>query len=1613
MLFSAIRAKGGFNNNPTVSQFEAAYKSIIVHSEIKSSSSAHCMALDDTTILTVSSSNIKVKDTQSELLDLLCVAGTDDLENDNLVSVYQHSNFINDAVACIAGFVVRKIKKKTILCDTCAVEIEVGSSESKLLDQKNRGGLIKPSHDVVQIENNTPILKPEVIMPPVALSFDTAINLVPKFNGECAQEVYPFLSTCDFVIKSVSEDCRPILLQAILTKLAGKAYAATQHREVKSWETLRGLLEVTFCAKRTPGYLQLELTTTKHKAGETVQEYSSRVEALLHELCNVSTAKRSPTDAKAVHEYIKETTLTTYVEGLPFSIRGVIKSKNHTSLEEAIKDSLEEDRIYQSNKGTLYYITNPITTVATNIVKTVKKLIITQVNANIPIAQWIQKTGHTLEECYKKKNADARKGNENKNNQPSTSGNGKEPGKAGVRLDDVQVSDKKIYNMQGINDKLVSTLGSTVLTVSMDNETYETEFQVVDSTFPIVGDGILGNPFLKANRIIIDVGKEELSTRNENSNVIPARSELIIPVDVNTNESSTHNVLIHAQELNKNILCGNVLNIIKNQQVLISVMNPTEEPQEILTPKLTDLSHEILDTVSMNNMRTVEKCSNPENRIQILKDSLRCDHMNNEEKTTIQELCSEYADIFFLEGDTINCTEAVQHEIKIPSGTQPIYQKPYRLPYAQKKEINEQIKQLEQNEIIVPSESPWNAPLLIVPKKMDASGNKKYRVVVDFRKLNNITVGDAFPMPDITSILDQLGKAKYFSCLDLASGYHQIGIHPRDMEKTAFSTSEGHYEFKRMCFGLKGAPATFQRLMNRVLNGINGSRAFVYLDDIIVIGATLQEHTTRLREVFERLRQYNLQLQPPKCEFLRKEVNYLGHVITENGVKPDPKKIECIVNYPVPDNTKKIKSFLGLIGYYRKFIKDFSKKAKPLTNLLKQNQPFIWSDSCEDSFLFFKNILTNEPILQHPDFDRPFIVTTDASNTAIGAILSQGKIGTDLLITYASRTLNKAEKNYNTTEKELLAIVWAVKQFRPYLYGRKFTVVTDHKPLTWLFGVKDPGARLVRWRLQLEEFDYDVIYKPGTQNTNSDALSRISKVNASLYSNDYKHKSYQQFIEEVQTKLITNPNVIEVQGDLFETSKDIALGHCVSKDFKMSQGIALEFRRKFGQIENLTNQNKEVTEIASIQHNDQNILYIITKNHHQEKPTYETFYQAIKNLRTFCEENQIEKLALPKIGSGHDQLNWDQVRTILRYVFKKSKIKLIIYVDTTYSEQEKQNIIKEFHLTPLGGHQGISKTVKRIKLHHSWKGLKNDVIEYVKKCTSCQMNKSSNHSIQQLMVVTTTASKPFEKIFLDIVGPIDTSLEGNAYILTIQDDLTKFSVAIPLPNHTANTIAKAFVEKFVCLHGIPDSILTDQGPDFLSKIFQACCKLLQIETFKTTAYHPQSNGALERSHRTLTEYLRHFVSEQKQNWDQYIAYAMFVYNSSIHATTGYQPYELVYGRQVEVPHSLSRNPQPCYNYDDYNFELRKKLQESHKLARDKIIKTKEKAKTNYDKNERSININVGDKVLTKDHTQKGKLSPKWKGPFEVINIHDNQNVSIQRGNKEVKIHKNELKIFSE
>lgn len=391
--------------------------------------------------------------------------------------------------------------------------------------------------------------------------------------------------------------------------------------------------------------------------------------------------------------------------------------------------------------------------------------------------------------------------------------------------------------------------------------------------------------------------------------------------------------------------------------------------------------------------------------------------------------------------------------------------------------------------IIEPSDSPYNAPVWVVPKKSDASGKKKWRIVIDFRKLNEVTDQDAYHLHNIETILSQLGSAKFFSALDLSSGFHQIPMHPNSKKFTAFSTPEGHFHYNRMPFGLKNAPATFQRMMDKALRGLIGKYCFVYLDDIIIFGQTIQEHNRNLAIVLQRLTELGLKLQPDKCQFLKSELEYLGRVISKDGIKPNPDKIKAVKEFRLPRNPTEVKSFLGLAGYYRKFIRNFVKIAKPLTELTKKDVPFHWTDGQQRAFDELKTKLCGESLLRYPDFTKEFPLTTDASNEGLRAILSQNGHP----CCYISRTLNRAETHYTTTEKELLAIVWAIQRHRQYLLGRKFKIRTDHQALKWLQSVKDPSSRLIRWRLRLEEYDYEIEYHKGKDNLAADALSRIHK----------------------------------------------------------------------------------------------------------------------------------------------------------------------------------------------------------------------------------------------------------------------------------------------------------------------------------------------------------------------------------------------------------------------------------------------------------------------------------------------------------------------------------------
>ena len=484
-------------------------------------------------------------------------------------------------------------------------------------------------------------------------------------------------------------------------------------------------------------------------------------------------------------------------------------------------------------------------------------------------------------------------------------------------------------------------------------------------------------------------------------------------------------------------------------------------------------------------------------------------------------------------------------------------------------------------------------------------------------------------------------------------------------------------------------------------------------------------------------------------------------------------------------------------------------------------------------------------------------MTTDASGEGVGAVLSQGEIGKDFPIAFASRSLNKAERNYSTTEKELLAIVWGVRYFRPYLYGTKFTIVTDHKPLTWIVSVKEPGSRLLRWRIKLEEYDYEIVFKRGVANTNADALSRVSQVAA--------------VTRETETK-----------------------------------------------------------------------------------------------------------------------------RQLVR------------------DEETKNTILYEYHDSPIGGHRRMNRTVREIRKRYEWPNMKHEIEGYVKKCHSCQENKTLGPRHKAPMEITTTARRPFERCAIDIVGPTTGTSKGNRYILTFQDDLTKFIVAEPIQSQDAETVAREFVRSIILKFGTPEVVLSDQGSNFLSELFRNTCKLLRIKKINTTAFHPESNGGLERGHRVLVEYLRHYIAEDQRDWDDGIPYATYVYNITTHRATGYTPFELLFGYRARVPSSLQEPPTPQYNYDDYVSELKGRMQTAHAVARNRLVEGKERSKRDYDKKMVPLTLKVGDKVLLFDESvrrgKSKKLGAKWIGPYAVLAV-EGVNATIKRGREAIKVHINRLKPF--
>ncbi|CAM5092907.1 unnamed protein product [Natator depressus] len=417
----------------------------------------------------------------------------------------------------------------------------------------------------------------------------------------------------------------------------------------------------------------------------------------------------------------------------------------------------------------------------------------------------------------------------------------------------------------------------------------------------------------------------------------------------------------------------------------------------------------------------------------------------------------------------------------------PIRCSPFRVTGKTAQDLEREVRDMLALGVIQPSASPWASPVVLVPKK-DGS----VRFCVDYRKLNAITVSDAYPMPRPDELLDKLGGARYLTTMDLTKGYWQVPLDADARLKSAFITPLGLYEFLTLPFGLKGAPATFQRLVDQLLRGME-SFAVAYIDDICVFSQTWEDHVSQVRQVLDRLQGAGLTVKAEKCKVGMAEVSYLGHRVGSGRLKPEPAKVEVIRDWPAPHTKKQVQAFMGMAGYYRRFVPHFSAIATPITELCKKGKPdkVVWTEQCQEAFRALKEALVSGPVLANPDFDKPFVVFTDASDTGLGAVLMQeDEKGERHPIVYLSKKLLPRERHYAAIEKECLAMVWALKKLEPYLFGRHFTVYTDHSPLTWLHQMKGANAKLLRWSLLLQDYDMDVVHVKGSANLIADALSR-------------------------------------------------------------------------------------------------------------------------------------------------------------------------------------------------------------------------------------------------------------------------------------------------------------------------------------------------------------------------------------------------------------------------------------------------------------------------------------------------------------------------------------------
>jgi hypothetical protein len=1028
---------------------------------------------------------------------------------------------------------------------------------------------------------------------------------------------------------------------------------------------------------------------------------------------------------------------------------------------------------------------------------------------------------------------------------------------------------------------------------------------------------------------------------------------------------------------------------------------PFKEVRGVETTRSQQGIHSIGELPSKDaDIEDVQERESVYQRIQILKLDSR---LTPEQQEALRNVLRRHWRVF---RSKTGRTALTEHRIILEPGRKPPVAKLRRRSPAEATAERAKVQELLEKDMIEPSSGEFAFANVMVPKP-----DGRWRMTTDFRPLNDITVKDRYPIPQVRELLDWLGQFRYFSKLDLKDGFYQIPLAEESRDLTAMITPDGLFRYKVMPQGLCNAPPTFQRLMNRVLGPERWKNSVIYIDDLLVGTSSFGEHLEKLDRVLQRFEEAGLTFSLEKCEFLVQTFEYLGHETSPDGLRPNKKNRTAIQALKVPDNPTELQQFLGLTGWFRDFIPGYEQVASPLRTALKGlnlnkkkkfkaqrvPKPRDWEERFGpqqvEAFNRLKDLLseTTDRVLAHFDPEAPKVLDTDASGTALGAVLYQEDTDGSLKpLIFISKTFSKSERNYTTTEQECLAVIYAVNKCRHYIHGRHFVIRTDHQALRWLLSLKEARGRLARWALRLSEYDFDIVHKPGQYHVVPDALSRLPKEETE---EDHlpipeaeEMISIIRELEDLPEDM--NPELLEM---LEEDSMSEWLNAITRMSHRLSQEpVEVEVQSDEGLLNEVTFSLPSLEEIRSAYGDDELLIRHITPiDEGKRVDSYPEYFRDEDGI-IHANTRRGVKIVLPNV-----------TRVI-------------------------QPVLNYFHVSPLGGHRGITATTERISARYYWPTMVAEIRDFVSACASCNAVKPGQHNRPQRPMRMISVTRKFEIVGIDVCTVRPVSKKGNSKILVVSDLFTKFVMAWAIPNETTIVVVQTLLDRWLTIFGLPEKILSDNGPNFRSNLFQAVCRRLGIQKVYTTPYHPQTNGQVERFNRTVVQYLSMYVSSSQDDWDDWLGLACYVYNSTPHSVTGVSPFKMIFGHDppdwasVNGPyHEVIEPSNREISAHEYVENLSQKLADLYEQASISANRKKAAQARRYDQRviQRPFLYKEGDLVyiwLPKLARGEGKkLTAPWIGPYRVQRVLPNDIhiivAPIESDDRETKVHINRVR----